>query len=203
MGYYADALVATADVLGVDRFNVYGAHTGAHIAIEAAIRYPDRIDKIILDGVAILSKQERAEYLKYYAPPRQPDAEGSQFPWAWNYIRDQMIFYPHYRKDSEHLRVGGSLDPAVLHRLSLELLKNIDSYHMAYNAVFNHDVCSRAPLVDRPALVLAGVAGPLDQSAGEIAALIPKATLARTVDESAADTLAGKSQLINEFLLGS
>jgi hypothetical protein len=82
-------------------------------------------------------------------------------------------------------------------------LKNIDSYHMAYNAVFNHDVCSRAPLVDRPALVLAGVAGPLDQSAGEIAALIPKATLARTVDESAADTLAGKSQLINEFLLGS
>lgn len=46
----ADAAVASAAVLGADRVSLVGNSFGAQIAIEAAIRHPERVERIALIG---------------------------------------------------------------------------------------------------------------------------------------------------------
>jgi len=159
---YADMLDRTCVALGLTEIDLYGTHTGAHIAIEWAIAHPTRIRRLILDGVALMPEAERTEFLEHYAPPQKPDISGTQFPWAWNMIRDQMIFWPHYKKDAAHLRQGGAFDAQTLHSLTLDLLGSLETYHQPYEAVFRHDPTTRLPLVKTPTLWLEDAASPLD-----------------------------------------
>lgn len=140
MSDYADAMDRFCDVLGVDEVDVFGSHTGAHIGLELAVRKPERVRRLAVDGLLVLSPEEREDYLANYAPPKQPDEAGSQFHWAWQYIRDQMIFFPHFRKDLEHLRAGGVFDPVFLHQMTMDILGSLETYHLTYEAVFRHAV---------------------------------------------------------------
>jgi len=194
---YAGAMDAFAAALGHDSVDVYGAHTGAHIAIEWALAAPGRVRRVILDGVAVLSAEERAEYLERYAPPQRPDPSGAQFHWAWHFIRDQMIFYPHYKKDAAHARLGGTFDAGVLHELTLDVLSSLETYHLAYRAVFRHDVLARLPLLPQRVLWLASAGAPLEAGSAEAFAAIPNA-VKREAPEAAGP--AARAAAIAEFL---
>ncbi|MEL7029769.1 MAG: alpha/beta fold hydrolase, partial [Pseudomonadota bacterium] len=165
LGQFAGAMEGFADALGLGAVDVYGTHTGAHIAIEWAIAAPKRVRRVILDGVAVLSDADRAEFLENYAPPQWPSADGAQFHWAWSFIRDQMIFWPHYKKDAAHLRQGGVFDAETLHELTLDVLNNLETYHLPYRAVFQHEVKARLALVRQPVLWLATAGAPLEPGA--------------------------------------
>jgi pimeloyl-ACP methyl ester carboxylesterase len=191
---YAAMLDQLCETLRHPQIDLYGTHTGAHIAIEWAIAYPGRVRRIILDGVAILAPEQRAEFLTLYAPPRAPDSAGTQFPWAWNLIRDQMIFWPHYRKDADHLRQGGQFEPRLLHDLTMDLLGALDTYHQPYEAVFRHDVLARLPLVMHRTLWLHGEHGPLDANAEAAFALLQAA------EAVAVQGAPDKAATINAFL---
>jgi pimeloyl-ACP methyl ester carboxylesterase len=181
---YAAMLDRAMDALGHPVVDLYGTHTGAHIAIEWAIAHPERIGTLVLDGVALFSPEMRAEFLAHYAPPQAIDGAGRQFPWAWNMMRDQMIFWPHYKQDAAHLRPDGDFDPRVLHDLALDLLANLETYHQAYEAVFRHVPLDRLPLVTTPALWLQGEGSPIDSDASaaiaamRACAVVPVASLA-------------------------
>lgn len=175
---FAAMLARAADALGKPRVALYGTHTGAHIAIEWALARPEGVAALVLDGVALLDEAMRAEFLELYAPRKVPDETGSQFPWAFQFIRDQMIFFPHYRKDAAHIRAGGDLDPRVLHELALEVLANLKAYHLPYEAVFRHEVRAALARLEVPVLVLADSASALDPATEEIARLVPHARLA-------------------------
>ena len=151
---YAAAMERMAEALGLGEIDLYGSHTGAHIAVEWAIAQPGRVGSVILDGIAYLPGDLRAEFLDNYAPRIVPDQIGSQFNQAWHFIRDQMFFFPHYRKDAEHLRVGGSFDADVLHGLTMDVLGSLGTYHLAYEAVFRHDLAARLPLVRQKVLLI-------------------------------------------------
>jgi pimeloyl-ACP methyl ester carboxylesterase len=179
---YADMIDRFCDTLGLAQVDVYGTHTGAHIAIEWAIAHPARIGRLVLDGVAILSADQRDEFLEHYAPPRAPDAAGTQFPWAWNMIRDQMIFWPHYRQDAAHLRQGGQFEPRLLHDLTLDLLNALDTYHQPYRAVFRHDPVARLAQVAQRTLWLQSSHGPLDTDSARAFAALPSATAVAVTD---------------------
>lgn len=169
VAYYADAMDRVSQALGLSSVNVYGTHTGAHIAIEWAIRNPKRVEKLIIEGLAHFTDELRQEFLEHYAPPQSPDESGAQFHWAWQFIRDQMIFFPYYKKDAEHLRTGGTFNAAVLHGLVLDVLNSLETYHLPYQAVFQHDLNARLPLVKVPALCLGNEQTHLD--AGMLLAL--------------------------------
>ena len=143
LAYYADSCLRLADALALTEFDVYGSHTGSHIGIELALAAGDRVRSLVLHGIALLDDAERSAFLAHYAPPQQIDQIGSQFHWAWHFIRDQMIFYPYFRKQAGNIRAGGNLDAIYLHELTLDVLKNIHHYHKTYHAVFEHDVLSR------------------------------------------------------------
>lgn len=176
---FADMLARASQALGMERLAVYGSHTGAHVAIEWALAEPGRVAGLVLDGVALMDEPTRAEFLARYAPRKVPDECGSQFHWAWHFIRDQMIFFPHFEKDAAHLRAGGDLDPRTLHDLTLEVLDNLEVYHMPYEAVFRHDVRGALARLDLPVLVLSDSSGALDPASAEVAGLVKGARLER------------------------
>src|ERR1041385_7441565 len=44
---YARNVVSAMDGLGIRRAHIFGDHTGAAIAVETAIGFPDRVDRVI------------------------------------------------------------------------------------------------------------------------------------------------------------
>lgn len=164
LGDYADAIVRMLDALHVERVNIYGFHTGAHIAIELAIARPDRVKHLALDGLLWLEDAEREEFLTHYAPPLVADAWGTQVFQALQFIRDQSWFFPHFKRDPAHNLGGGAMPPELLHALTVELLKAAPSYHLAYRAVFRHRLDERLPKLEAPALLMADEGDPTRES---------------------------------------
>jgi pimeloyl-ACP methyl ester carboxylesterase len=200
LGDYADAFLRTMDALGLERVDLYGYHTGAHIAIEMAILRPDRVGSVVLDGLLWLEDSERADYLAEYAPPLVPDAQGTQVFRALQFIRDQAWFFPHFRRDAAHNLGGGAMPPALLHTLTIDLLKAAGTYHLAYNAVFRHRLEERLPLLRQPVLLLADEGDPTRHSIPRAAALIKDARTAVPGEGWSPQGAAAKAALIGSFL---
>lgn len=195
--YYADSVIRVLDALKIDKVDYYGSHTGANIGCEIAIMHPDRVRKLIFDGIALFDDQMRQELLENYAPKRTPDEYGSQFQWAWQFIRDQSLFFPYYKRDAEHRLDNGVMPPEMLHDFTLDVLKALKSYHKGYEAVFRHNTAARLPLVDHPVLLLEHDARPMTKFANDAIAQVKNknsATLTQT------DSAARQAQLIEDFL---
>ena len=175
---FADMIARAGEALGLERPVLYGTHTGAHIAVEWALARPHQVRGLIIDGLALLDARTRAEFLQHYAPRQVPSDTGAQFHWAWNFIRDQMLFFPHYIKDYNALRGGGTLDPEILHALATDVLYQLKVYHLPYEAVFRHEVREALRRLKVPVLVLGDSESALDRATAEIADLAPGSTLA-------------------------
>jgi pimeloyl-ACP methyl ester carboxylesterase len=176
--YYAGALGRVLDTLGVGEIDIYGTHTGASIASEFAIAQPERVHRLVIDGIGLFTAEEQADLLANYAPAMQPDDLGSQLNWAWHFVRDQAVFFPWYRRDAEHRGAGDMPPPEVLHGIVVEVLKAITTYHHAYRAAFSHNKRERLPLVSVPALVMGETSDPLSPTQDEVCALLPAGELA-------------------------
>ncbi|GIW10331.1 MAG: hypothetical protein KatS3mg061_1388 [Dehalococcoidia bacterium] len=136
---YAQRLLQAIDALGVDRFAVGGAHTGASLAIEVAARAgPARVSCAILSGVPLLTPQERANYLADWAPELRLDEQGSVFRWAWE----------------RYQRIWGPDDPVLNTIAVIQLLEVWNRYHWAYHAAFRHDPAPSLAALACPILLL-------------------------------------------------
>nr|WP_246350774.1 alpha/beta hydrolase [Sphingobium boeckii] len=56
---YAETVPLVFDALGLERAAIGGHHTGALVANEAAVRFPDRVGAVILGGPFIVSEDQR------------------------------------------------------------------------------------------------------------------------------------------------
>ena len=90
-------VLAVADALGLQRFDLFGTHTGALIALEAAIQAPGRVGRAILEAPPLLSPEFSADLLRNYFPELKPDRWGLHLLQAWNMRRDMFLFWPWYR----------------------------------------------------------------------------------------------------------
>lgn len=200
IAYYADSSLRAMDALGIGKVDLYGSHTGAHIVLEMAIARPDRVRRMVLDGIAMFTPQQKQDFLAHYAPAIEPDAFGTQFHWAWHFVRDQGWFFPYFQRDAAHLR--GIAQPSVdaLHRTAVEVLKSIRTYHHAYRAAFVHPDRERLPCVKVPTLVMADSTDPLRYGVDEAAALLPGSFKTIHDDQGDAVSLARKVALIGHFL---
>ena len=173
LDYYADSICRVLDAIGIDQVDYFGSHTGAHIGCELAIAHPDRIRKIIFDGIGVFDADFRKTLLENYAPEITPDEFGTQFTWAWHFLRDQFIHFPYFMRDPDH-RLRGSVPSAeALHGMVTEVLKAVTTYHNGYRAVFRHETDKRLPLVKTPSLFLASETDPLHIYLDDVAARVP------------------------------
>ena len=197
---YADATLRVMDALGLDQVDLYGSHTGAHTSMEISIKAPDRVRRMILDGIAMFPDDEKADVLANYAPAIKPGIMGEQLNWAWHFVRDQNLYFPYFHRDAEHMRHADMSSPATLHAITVEVLKAIQTYHMAYRAAFRHPDRERLPLINTRTLVVADEADPLKEGTEEAAGMIAGATWTLCPSEPAETAFQTKVEILQGFL---
>jgi pimeloyl-ACP methyl ester carboxylesterase len=190
---FSAATLQLFDALGLEQVDLYGSHTGGAIAIELAVRAPQRVRRLVVDGVGHFSDAEKAEHLSRYALEITPDRSGAYLTTAFAWVKDLFLFWPWYKPDAAHRRDAGVPDPAVLHALLLELLKNIDTYHLGYRAAFAYPSVAQLRLVSHDTLLMAQTGDPLAPHTQAAAGLLPHMRHAQVAPADAA-------ALIEEFL---
>ncbi|MEC3947451.1 alpha/beta fold hydrolase [Sphingobium sp. HWE2-09] len=170
---YAARLPLLLDALGLDRVAVYGSHTGAAIACDLAILHPDRVSHVLIDGIGLWSGEEQAELLSRYAHPFTPDSDGAYLMRAFQFCRDQYLFYPWYDRSRAARRDAGLRPADEFHAWLVEVLKAAETYHLAYHAAFSWDAAGRLPLVPCPTLLMAAQDDPLFDATRTAQPLLP------------------------------
>lgn len=194
---FADSVIRTLDALKIEKVDYYGAHTGAHVGTELALRHPDRVRRLVFDGVTVRTPEVRAWLLAHYAPPQRPDDQGGQIAWAFQFVRDMSLFFPHFARDREHATRNGVPSAERLHASTVDVLKALTTYHLVYEAVYRHDIGARLPLLTHPVMCIAKESDPNIVELDNAASRIPGVKKARIRREEGASRTA---ELLAEFL---
>ncbi len=85
IGEYAQMIPAILDHFDLSQASLLGHHTGALIVTEAALLYPNRVDKLILNGPLPLEDQERAYFKEMLSAEKTwgPKWDASHFAEQW------------------------------------------------------------------------------------------------------------------------
>ena len=155
---HADALLPVMADLGIDRAHILGHHTGASIAAAFAARHGERVDRLILNGVPLLSEEERAFFAGFRFTPLLLRADGSHLLDAW---QQRLKATP------------GWTDLGAMHRHVVTMLANPDRYFWAFDAVFAQDMAADLARITVPTLVLTNSGEDLFAASSRAAALRP------------------------------
>lgn len=135
---FADALVASVAALRLGPIPIYGTHTGAGIALEAANRHPAAVTRAVLDGFGIWTGQEQEDMLREYLPAYPPAWDGSHLAALWSRVRDAAEFFPFFRRGTSARRARTPTLAAV-HQAAMDMLHAGPGYRIAYAASIRHD----------------------------------------------------------------
>lgn len=135
---YGSVLAEAASALGMSDAVFGGVHTGASLALEVAVAFDRGATGLVLSGVALLSHEERAQYLRGWTPPVPVDADGSQFTWAVERYR----------------RIWPEITADLLQVAVVEVMRVAERYDWGYRAAFRHDPSAPLAATDLPVLLL-------------------------------------------------
>lgn len=136
MGDFAEAVIEFMDALGIEHAAVYGFHTGAMISGAIAAAYPDRIVCAAANGYVVMTEPEKQDIVAHYLPPLSPSWDGAHLTWLWARMREQLIFFPWYRKSLATRMNSDVPPPEALHAGVLDFLRSGDHYRVGYRAAF-------------------------------------------------------------------
>lgn len=151
---YAKSVISFLDSIGVGKTSVVGHHTGASIAVEFTVTYPERADKLVLSGCPV----HRGEPIPDFMQPIQIKEDGSHLMAVWERAKS---FGPR-----------GSVE--IIHEMALEYLKAGPRGEEAHQASFLYDVLPKLPLIKCPTLVLSGRKDLFVSEVENIKKLIPR-----------------------------
>ena len=134
----ADALDEFTGAIQLPPAAVMGVHTGAEIALEFGLRYPEKVSLLMLDGLALFTEAESEDILEHYLPPFNPGWDGSHLTWLWARLREQVIFFPWYRKDPAARMDYDMPDAGYIHSWFMDFMYAGDNYRGGYGAAFRY-----------------------------------------------------------------
>lgn len=174
---FADAAIEFMDALGIERAAVYGFHTGAMISSAIAAAHPERIVCAAANGYVVMTEQEKQDILAHYLPSLTPSWDGAHLTWLWARMREQLIFFPWYRKSLAARMNTDVPTPEALHDGVLDFLRSGDHYRVGYRAAFTmrSDVALQKMTV--PTLVTAADTDVLSQQLSRIRRAAPCVTV--------------------------
>lgn len=135
---YRDWLATAIDGCGIDRFHLYGHHTGTHIAAELAALWPERVLSLALNGMAWLTEDERAAFRRMVPPSQPPDPEGAYLQPLWQLIRS---LFPAW-------------DPELVHREFTGALRAQQGRDQGFRAIWDQDFVAVMKRVSCPVLAV-------------------------------------------------
>ncbi|WEN14153.1 alpha/beta fold hydrolase [Rhodanobacter sp. AS-Z3] len=134
----AKATVELTDALGLQRFAVFGMHTGGLIAAQVAWLYPERVAALVVDGYAAFEPAESVVYGESYLPPFIPSWDGAHLRWLWSRMREQKYFFPWYDGRAECAMAIDPQTTASTHETVMDVLEVGDAYRAGYGAAFRY-----------------------------------------------------------------
>jgi pimeloyl-ACP methyl ester carboxylesterase len=194
MDAFADAVAEFFDGMGLKRAGVYGFHTGAAIGTRFAARYPERVSALTPNGTLIKTVEERADFLAQYLPPFIPTWDGAHLAWAWSRMREQIIFFPWYKRDPS-ARIVYPMTLESLQVNTLALLQAGDNYRTAYRTAFTYAVEEDLRRIAVPARFICAKSDSLFRYLDRFPPLPPNAEIAPAPDAEAG------LELARDFLL--
>ena len=142
---YAKAVVEVWDHLGIEKSSVIGDHTRALISVDIAVNHPERVKKLVLDGLPYWNKERGRVVWERYFMPSFTDTTSYDVPVApllppWEEAR---------KKDSELTWEAWKLQD--------ELRRRDRRWERAnYEAASSYDTEAAAPRVKAPTLLMYG-----------------------------------------------
>jgi pimeloyl-ACP methyl ester carboxylesterase len=139
---WATVIPAVLDHLGLDRVDVLGHHTGAMVATEVALQFPERVNKLVLNGPIPLGIEERNRFL-----------EGS--------VAQDMLF--EHKSDGSHLQdafairnrmYGDGADPKTITRYTVERFQGYAPFWTGHHAAFIYDHGAAIERIKHATLIL-------------------------------------------------
>jgi pimeloyl-ACP methyl ester carboxylesterase len=155
---YADAFAAVLDGLDLARAHFLGHHTGAGILCNFAARYPQRVDKLILNGPPLFSAEELSQFQDFELGPHPVHADGSHLQEAW----DRRLQY-----------TPGWSNAQAMHRRLVDQLWAGDTWWYGHRAAFAYQMEADLLALSGPVLILTNTGDDLYGSAQKVRALRP------------------------------
>jgi pimeloyl-ACP methyl ester carboxylesterase len=193
---YAAAIVDVLDGIGLERTNIVATRTGAIVSVVLAATYPERVNRMVLDGLPYWDKRKgQVVYDRYFAPMF---TDTTTFHIPVSPIPTLEKFkqrFPRHGEDVFKKEVEGRQKSRLWTRLTQE--KNTDC-----------DVTSYGPKVKAPTLLIygdedvlrRGEAQALDDIKGSIVKVVPDCPPVPPAHQSHPDEVAN---LAIEFLNAS
>lgn len=153
IGLIAEVLLEALDGLEIDRFNALGHHTGVNIAVDMALKAPDRVASVISMGANYISMEANNYCMETMAKPNPITVKGTQLIWAWSRVKDNM---------GEVIWLNPPHAAEILHRDTVDMLRAGENWHWGYRAVFAYDLISAMKQVKCPMFLIGARREPLN-----------------------------------------
>lgn len=129
---YASAILDAVGALGIDKFFIYGAATGAIVTIQIAKQFPGRIHMAMVDSYGHMTDARREEVLDGYMPDATARRDGGHLFTYWDMCKHLFDMFPwHSGKAAD--RMAADVPPvAAIHDVFLRYLQAGAGYSRAY-----------------------------------------------------------------------
>lgn len=176
---YAAVVAQALDSLGLRDVDLIGRYSGGPVGMELAFMQPGRVRHLVQAGITVYDPDEARRLLARYTPTIAPDDHGGHLLLAWHIMKSQALYWPWFDQTRAGVVRGEpQLDPALIHRRVVDLLKCGDLYRKAYAALWTYPLAERLPKLDVPTLLCAPEWDPLYPHLGKAAAAGPQCRVA-------------------------
>jgi pimeloyl-ACP methyl ester carboxylesterase len=157
---YAHIVPAVLDALGVAKADLLGHHTGAIVATEALLQFPDLFDRIILNGPLPINDDERAFFKQHLAAEREwaPREDGTHLSTQWQFRLAAQPGWSDLEAVHRHVVAGAAAWPNAWY---------------AHDAVMNYDHTDAMARIKHPCLVLSNSGDSIHEIAARCCELFP------------------------------
>jgi pimeloyl-ACP methyl ester carboxylesterase len=176
---YAAVVAQALDSLGLRDVDLIGRYSGGPVGMELAFMQPGRVRHLVQAGITVYAPDEARRLLASYTPTIAPDDHGGHLLLAWHIMKSQALYWPWFDQTRAGVVRGEpQLEPALIHRRVVDLLKCGDLYRKAYAALWTYPLAERLPQLDVPTLLCAPEWDPLYPHLGKAAAAGPHCRVA-------------------------
>ncbi len=167
---YADAVAENLDALGIDRCHLYGTQSAAQVALETAVRHPERVANVVLDGLPLPEDAQRQDTVDKFCPRFAPSWDGTHIAAVWWWCREQSLFQPWYRPSAATRLDVDEPSPDVIQRRAADVLRAGEGYADGLRAAFGHSAGRSLRRIDVPCTLVTTAGDPSTPHAARIPA---------------------------------
>jgi len=159
---HARTLIGFMNAMGIQKAHIAGQFFGAEIAVELAVNWPERVDKLILAGAEFWEQSQAVDL-----------EEPTNFTTTVEIKPDGSHLMEWWRRAG----LWGDYSLEILEERVIEYIKAGPRGEEAHWAGGNYNSKDRLPLITRPTLILDATGFPLHSRSKVIQKLIPNSKL--------------------------